>query len=259
MSSAADGKMAAAQELGKTVLWPEIRRVLDTYRRLDSDEAKARYADHFLSRTAGVMDDVWPAFYELLKLIEDQELYRRPGYMPETYDSFAQYFEQRVGRPFETWSEMESTYHYAQKYAPDLLKKAFAVARNARARATEYARSIAQAIKEGLSINSGDGPMTDEDKSNRDNITVRVDTPGGTNAVYLTRRIARDRPDILNRMCDGEFPSVRAAAVEAGFAKPTISIRTDDAESAARTIRNSNMKPDTRRALACLLTDDLPV
>jgi hypothetical protein len=48
-----------------------------------------------------------------------------------------------------------------------------------------------------------------------DNTFVR----GSTNADYLTRRIARDRPDILARMKAGEFPSVRAAAIEAGIVK----------------------------------------
>lgn len=41
----------------------------------------------------------------------------------------------------------------------------------------------------------------------------------GNSADYLTRRIARDRPDILERMKAGEFPSVRAAAIEAGIVK----------------------------------------
>ena len=39
----------------------------------------------------------------------------------------------------------------------------------------------------------------------------------GTNADYLTARIARDHPDILERMKDGKFKSVRAAAKEAGI------------------------------------------
>jgi hypothetical protein len=37
---------------------------------------------------------------------------------------------------------------------------------------------------------------------------------GSTNADYLTARIARDRPDILERMKAGEYPSVRAAAID---------------------------------------------
>lgn len=41
----------------------------------------------------------------------------------------------------------------------------------------------------------------------------------GENADYLTARIARDRPDVLERMKAGEFPSVRKAAIEAGIIK----------------------------------------
>ncbi len=38
-----------------------------------------------------------------------------------------------------------------------------------------------------------------------------------TNADYLTARIARDHPDILEQMKDGKYKSVRAAAKEAGI------------------------------------------
>ncbi len=38
----------------------------------------------------------------------------------------------------------------------------------------------------------------------------------GTNPDYLTARIARDRPDILERMKAGEYKSVRAAARKDG-------------------------------------------
>jgi hypothetical protein len=44
---------------------------------------------------------------------------------------------------------------------------------------------------------------------------------------YLTARIARDRPDILERMKAGEFSSVRKAALEAGIVRPMISIPLD--------------------------------
>lgn len=40
---------------------------------------------------------------------------------------------------------------------------------------------------------------------------------GSENPKYLTARIARDRPDILERMKAGEFKSVRQAAIEAGI------------------------------------------
>jgi hypothetical protein len=41
----------------------------------------------------------------------------------------------------------------------------------------------------------------------------------GNRSAYLVSRIARDRPDILERMKAGEFSSVREAAREAGIIK----------------------------------------
>jgi hypothetical protein len=52
---------------------------------------------------------------------------------------------------------------------------------------------------------------------------------GKRDADYLTARIARDRPDILERMKAGEFPSVRAAALEAGIVKPTMIVTIEAA------------------------------
>ncbi len=49
----------------------------------------------------------------------------------------------------------------------------------------------------------------------------------GNSADYLTARIARDGPDILERMKAGGFTSVRAAAIEAGIVKKTVSIPLD--------------------------------
>jgi hypothetical protein len=42
-------------------------------------------------------------------------------------------------------------------------------------------------------------------------------TQGGNSRAYLLRRLARDRPDILARLKNGEFASVRDAAREAGI------------------------------------------
>ena len=42
---------------------------------------------------------------------------------------------------------------------------------------------------------------------------------------YLLRRLARDRPDILERVKSGEFKSARAAAIEAGIIKPVPTVR----------------------------------
>jgi hypothetical protein len=46
---------------------------------------------------------------------------------------------------------------------------------------------------------------------------LRVKGSGGQK--YLVSRIARDRPDVLERMKQGEFLSVRQAAIAAGIVK----------------------------------------
>src|SRR5262249_35108959 len=53
-------------------------------------------------------------------------------------------------------------------------------------------------------------------------------TRGATNADYLTARIARDRPDVLEEMQAGVYPSVRAAAREAGLVKARWSVPAHD-------------------------------
>jgi hypothetical protein len=49
---------------------------------------------------------------------------------------------------------------------------------------------------------------------------VRLTTKYGNNRTYLLSRIERDRPDIFMRFHDGEFRSVRAAAMAAGILRP---------------------------------------
>jgi hypothetical protein len=81
-----------------------------------------------------------------------------------------------------------------------------------------------------------------------DNITLKR----GDDADYLTRRIARDRPDILERMKAGEFTSVRAAALEAGIRKRTIQHGPAPADW-ARAARK-HLTPDEIQELIDLLT-----
>jgi hypothetical protein len=239
------GQLAAADALGRISLHPEVIRVLSQYKQMRTDEDRFHYADHFLSRTAGVMDEIWPIFYELLKDVEDQELYRQPSYVGKrTYGSFKQYFEERAGRPFKTWAQMESAYRYAQRFAPELLTNKLGDAITAQQRA--------QAL-DGKTINKKrqGGPLTKEEKANPYNIRVTEDGYG-TNADYLTRRIARDHPDIFERMKAGEYKSVHAAALEAGIVARTITIRADDAESIAATLQRQ-LAPNVLEQLTKLL------
>lgn len=84
----------------------------------------------------------------------------------------------------------------------------------------------------------------------------QLDYDNGSRADYLTARIARDRPDILERMKAGEYRSVRQAALEAGIVKPYLQIPYDP-ERAARAIRR-HFTPDQIAALVDLLTEETP-
>ena len=53
-----------------------------------------------------------------------------------------------------------------------------------------------------------------KEKSRDDKITS---TRGSTGQAYLLRRLARDAPDVLERVKTGEIKSARAAAIEAGI------------------------------------------
>ena len=59
-------------------------------------------------------------------------------------------------------------------------------------------------------------PLVDNENPN----IVRV-SRHGNDATYLAARIQRDYPDIAERLDAGEFPSVRAAALEAGIEQNT--------------------------------------
>ena len=70
-------------------------------------------------------------------------------------------------------------------------------------------------------------------------------------AEYLTRRIARDHPTILERMKSGEFPSVRQAALEAGIVKPSFQCPID-VDRAARLILKWFSREDVPRLIELL-------
>lgn len=62
------------------------------------------------------------------------------------------------------------------------------------------------------------------------NLKTQTDTSS-----YKLARLQRDRPDLAEKVLDGEL-SAHAAAVEAGFANPKVAINPRNLESAANTI-----------------------
>jgi hypothetical protein len=74
----------------------------------------------------------------------------------------------------------------------------------------------------------------------------------GTGSSYLAARLARDHPDILERMKRGEFRSVRAAALEAGIVKPQKTYTGSALERATKAVRD--LSDDERAALLELIS-----
>lgn len=72
------------------------------------------------------------------------------------------------------------------------------------------------------------------DTSSPDNIRASQQSYG-TDSDYILARLKRDAPDLATRVIAGEL-SAHAAAIEAGFAKPKVSVSLVDMRSAARTL-----------------------
>lgn len=75
-------------------------------------------------------------------------------------------------------------------------------------------------------------------------------------AGYQTARIARDRPDIHERMKAGEFRSVHQAAIAAGIRKVTVTVPLEP-ETIARVLRR-RLSTEDRLALVALLAEEAP-
>lgn len=56
----------------------------------------------------------------------------------------------------------------------------------------------------------------------------------GNRKTYLRTRLDRDHPDIKSRLDSGEFPSVRAAALEAGIVQPSFQCPEDPLKASRR-------------------------
>lgn len=224
-----------------------VEAALKDFRSLNNRAARAAFADHWIGLWARDFGDAWPMLYELLKIVDEDKLYRDPrrvgpraagtehGDKP-MYVSFAEYFEDRVGQPFQTWAELESTHRYAKRFAPELFEKSF-----------DKARTVADRAKalDGKTIHAGHSPVTGD-------IVTSNQTGKGNAAEYLTRRIVRDHPDIAARMKAGEFTSVRAAALEAGIVHRTVTVRPGDPAQVVRSLRK-HMTPEQLAELRALL------
>lgn len=82
-------------------------------------------------------------------------------------------------------------------------------------------------------------PTTKEQEVKGDNITFNE---RGTSQAYLLRRLARDAPEILDRVKAGEFKSARAAAIEAGIITSFPSLQLKEPSPTARKLLSKKGK-----------------
>jgi len=84
-------------------------------------------------------------------------------------------------------------------------------------------RAAVQARAKGIKPS----PSRKDSPGGRGNKSVdNVNSLGGNNADYLTARIARDHPEVLEDMKAGKYKSVRAAAKAAGIIKERTALST---------------------------------
>lgn len=92
------------------------------------------------------------------------------------------------------------------------------------------ARTAAEVpLREALGV--GQGRRTDLNN----NISEVRSRPEGTARAYTLTRLQRQRPDLAKQVTDGEL-SANAAAIEAGFRKPTATVPIDTVEAAIRAL-----------------------
>lgn len=87
-------------------------------------------------------------------------------------------------------------------------------AANPRLRARELARNAKPLLPHGV-------------KRQRQTEATTARVAPGTTAAYLVARLKRDRPEYVARLAAGEFPSAHAAALAAGIATPTFTLRLE--------------------------------
>jgi hypothetical protein len=248
----ANGRMWAAQ-VGGGVNCHRHSEVLQEFKKLNSVEARAAFADKWIRLASRSMDETWVAYYELLEIIRDQALYADPSYMEDRQPraSFEDYWIEVVQKPFSTWLELEDTYHFVREHAPELMEKTFGEANGFRK------GQFASQVSTGDVLPRGN-PSGSNQYGNKEEIrNLRISSQGDRsreNGVSKRTqekidRLARDFPALHERVKSGEM-SVNAASIEAGIVRRTLTVSADDPVAAARQLARHYGLEALRRALA---------
>lgn len=101
-----------------------VTYVFNRFHALNTDEARAAFADKWIGLCAQSLDTAWVVCYQLLSVIKGKEMYKLPHWMEgnKTYDSFKDYFEHRFKQPFDKWLKLEIAHQFVVETCPDILE-----------------------------------------------------------------------------------------------------------------------------------------
>lgn len=105
-------------------------------------------------------------------------------------------------------------------------------------------------VRESLKGESGRPPKADNQEEPNNNI-IGFRTRQGTSRSYTLDRLQREAPQLFEAVQREEL-SPNAAAIQAGFRKRTITVRTDNAVSIAKALRKQ-LNPTVLKELLTLL------
>jgi hypothetical protein len=125
----AQGAGKAKRSAGKAVHGLTHTEVLADFHKLNSDDARAAFARTWLAKSSEALNETWSVLYELLKIVEEGELYKKQSSLSNSkiYNSFQEFFEDTLKRSFEEWARLEADYQYVSKYCPELLDFSYSV------------------------------------------------------------------------------------------------------------------------------------
>lgn len=154
---------------------------------------------------------------------------QRDDYWRKFSDDWGQFCQDTFGRPAEWVEQVVEGVRLLHLQKAEVLNRKIPAEEALRAEAIKAAdKPLAQHGE----IGNG---RADESRPYNVNSTDQV---AGNSQAYLLRRLARDAPDVLERVKAGEFKSARAAAIEAGIIRPVPTVRlVDDPERVAAAIR----------------------
>lgn len=234
-----------------------VKTVIDDYQRLRSPEARMVFARHWIAVTCREMNVTWVALYDLLRLVKDNKLYAVEEKLPnsqvgQTYETFKDFFEDVVRKPFQVWSELETTYQFVVENAPGLLERPFQEVKKVVARATkqgertdlngltEVQQHILEEAEKGgtqaeiarkVGVTQPYVSMTldNQNITNFDNLSKLVINQEGrtkqNNVGIVTQRkldyLARSRPDLLQQVQTGQLSAHRAYKIAKDIKEPT--------------------------------------